>query len=149
MAATPWLLGCCSALKHRRGQRQVEEFIDIIEELCAKIRYYKLPLGEIYADLKLMQLKEFCRDLSEMSFGDALLKNRKEIMVGDRCFECLQSFASELGRSGSEEQVRNCEATLEALKKERDRLHTEVPKQMKVSLSLGGMTGAMIFLLLL
>ena len=149
MAMVPLLVGCSSALRYRRGQRQVDEFIGLIEELRAKIRYYKLPLGEIFAELKLPHLTQFSHDLREMSFGEALLNNRGAIVIGDNCFERLLAFASELGKSGCDEQVRNCDALLEALIKERDRLSTEVPKQMKISLSLGSMAGAMMLLLFL
>ena len=72
MAMVPLLVGCSSALRYRRGQRQVDEFIGLIEELRAKIRYYKLPLGEIFAELKLPHLTQFSHDLREMSFGEAL-----------------------------------------------------------------------------
>lgn len=149
MAAAPVLFGCNRALRYRREQQQIEEFISLVEVLRHKIRYYKLPLCDIYADLQLPHLSQFCDDLKEKSFREALFCNRASLFIGKNCFESLALFSAMLGKSGCDEQVRNCDAVLEILTFERNRLRNEVPKQMKLSLSIGGMAGAMALLLFL
>ncbi len=149
MTAAPVLLSLRAAAHYRKGQRQVDEFIALIEELRTKIRYYKLPLGEIFASMHCRDLSVFCRDLADMHFSEALEKNRTGFFFGEECFERLVLFAFALGKSGCEDQVQNCDLALEALKKERDRLSVEAPKQMKVVLSLGCMSGALLLLLFL
>jgi len=149
MSAAPVAAGAYAAIFYRRGVRQIEDFILLIEDIRTKIRYYRMPLHEIYSGMDLHSLSSFCRDLASEGFARALEENKGSFAFSQDCFDKLAVFSRELGKSGSETQIQNCDMILDVLKKERDVLNAELPKRSKVSITLGAMSGILLFVLLL
>ena len=135
-----------SMIKNRR----IDEKISQLSSLCALISFFRLqidlycaPIGEIFkrADKDVVLRCRFRKDpLTADAFTDI------DTCLSSDVISLLSSFASELGGSYRDEQLKSCDYHLAKLKERLSRLEKDAPNEKKLNtvLFLSAATGIII-----
>ncbi len=137
-------------LEHRRV-RQTEGFLLLIRYIRTQIACFRPTLGEIYDSFENRALLEcgFLAALRERGFSSALRDTRPALYLDEEELKLLATFADEIGRSYSSEELALCDYTAREMEKAMEKRREEAPRRTRVASSLM-MTGglALVFLLL-
>ena len=125
-------------LYEKRKLKQISGFISLLKHIRLQIDCYCIPILEI-----LDQCPRDIFDACEISYRKDSFDNLLSectILSGEPIRLILESFASELGKSYKEEQVRGCNHYIDALLLEKNKLSETLPSKIRViyTLFIGG-----------
>ena len=141
-----YICGRSICQREERKLRQIDGLIDFVSCIRDKIDRYLMPIDRI--------LKECDRDVLYVCGFSGEAENLCEMVDGAVFFDEsirgeMQSFAEELGRGWRESQLKLCDRSLGALRRERDRLSADLPRSQRAAMTLAMSVSAGITILLL
>lgn len=143
-------LGSAYASSLKRERDSLGALLSLCERIETRIECFRQPLPDIYRDLDDGRFDpEFLHDLKESGLSYALTRGRRRLCIGQELYSELLSFASELGKSYAEGQVRLCRSCEVRLREELQLLEGELPSRIRLSLTLSVAAAAMTAILFL
>lgn len=153
---------CCAVYGGRLVSRTykchvqaLEEFILLIKFIMNRIEYFRTPLLEIFD----MYMENNCcgvlgscgflRELKKLGWNASLKKYWKKLCINEGEYHTLFRFGNELGVSGSEEQIKNCEYCLARLESEYKKAGASLNREIKLASALSIGIGLMIIIILI
>lgn len=130
--------------------RRLDGLCRLVCFIRSRIECYNQPLYEIYKEFEDDALEDcgFLEKLRNEGFSSAL-ERYKDIETSEELIHHLSEFSSQLGRSLSSEQIKNCDAMIyylnECLCKERERL----PQKIKLIKAVSVAVAAMVVIVLI
>lgn len=143
-------LGSSYASSLKREKESLGGLLSLCERIETRIECFRQPLPEIYRDLDDRRLDpEFLHDLKESGLSYALTRNRRRLCIRQELYSELLSFASELGKSYAEGQVRLCRKYEARLRDSLEGIEASLPSRTRLSLTLSAAAAAMAAILFL
>jgi len=128
-----------------------EGILDLIEYIKNGIIYYRDPIGEMLCTYQNDDLEKYgvLPAISDMPLCDVLAE-----LGLDRCFQRstfnqIRSFSLRLGKSGIEDQKKNCDILIDSLHKDIEDLRKTLPQKSRMYSSLMILTGLGLVLILI
>ena len=140
-------LGCSALVQDKRTLSQLYELMNLIRKIRSRIALCREPLNAIYDSFQSPALKRcgFLETLRLSGWKEAL----SQITLPESCRPLLDTFASELGKSCAEEQLRLCDACIEELDNCYTALKKEFPQKSRMYLALGSSLGLILVIILI
>jgi len=140
--------------RYKTHLQVIGEFITLIKFMKSRIEYFRTPFYEIfsiYAEKEQSILKNigFIKSARENCFNAAVKKYKKSLYLNDSEYNILCVFGKELGRSGSEDQINNCDFCISQLTHIYETAESSLKKEVKLASSLSISVGLMIVIILL
>ena len=121
------------------------EFVSYIKN---QILYFRTPTDKIISEFNSSVLERY-GFLSLVEKGDWRSAAETNGFLDPDTKELMYKFGSKLGKSTAEDQIANCDYTLDVLNKYLSEYKTEIPKKYKAYSSLAVIFGFMILILLI
>ena len=133
----------------RGRQKRLECFLSLVRFIENEISCYMTPLDEIYRRFEGKELEDcgFLAVLREKGMKQALTECKSALCFSEEEERLLTEFASELGRSSREEQLRFCEYCRRMLEGYVTGGREDLPKRLRLCRCLV-MTGSALIVLL-
>ncbi len=133
----------------RGRQKRLESFLSLIRFIENEVSCYMTPLDEIYRRFENKELEEcgFLPALREKGMKAALAECSSSLCFSEEEERLLTEFASELGKSYREEQLRFCEYCRRMLESYVSGGREDLPKRLRLCRCLV-MTGSALIVLL-
>lgn len=145
-------LGACLAAVEKWRVRQYEGFLLFVRHIRNSITCFQTPIEEIYAAFANVAL-ERCGLLPALRAGcnlpAALHRCRDSLYVEAEEWRTLSAFASEVGKSYTQEQARICDYTIKELEAALHRQKEEGPRRARGARALAVCGGLALLILLL
>ena len=138
--------GYWASMNLRKRIKLTESLLSLVRYIENKIKYFNLPLPDIYRDYNdpCLQKSGFMTALSD-GWESAL----EQIDIDSGAKIILTEFARHLGKSVGEEQEGNCRLCAAALEEHIRTLKEDFPSRRKVYCSLGVSAGMLAVILLM
>jgi hypothetical protein len=137
-----------SSLRHERDV--LLALLSLCQRISTRIECFRQPLPDIYRDLEDGRLDpQFLSDLKESGLSYALVKNKRRLCLSHEIYGELCAFASELGKSYADGQIRLCRECTLRLKNASEELEGRLPSRVRLSLTLSAAGAAMAAILFL
>lgn len=123
----------------------------LMKTIRARIACFSEPLNKIYEDFydEALDTCGFLSVLKEKGLAFALKEKEASLFLPKEATEQLCGFASLLGKSFTEDQLKHCDYYLERFEDTLARLEEEYPRKRKLAKTLSLSLGLLAFLLLL
>ena len=115
--------------------------IDFITYVKQQITFFCAPTNKIISEYTVPEIKN-----SGIFEEGGIDKNK---YLDERGKKLMKDFFSKLGRSSADDQIANCDYTIEAMNKLLDEYKEELPKKYKAYSTITLITGAMLVIRLL
>ncbi len=143
-------IGFYSTHIQKNALEQAKEMLDFMYYIKQQIEYFNTPLSEIYNsfDNTNQLFSSLIKDISANGWTIAL-KNKKEIIIPQKCLSIINDFGNILGKTGKKDQLEKCDYYIKEFEQEYENLKESTPQKIKTSFALCVYVGLMIIILFL
>ena len=143
--------GWSYSLQLKREKQSLKGIIALIDRIKTRIECFRQVLPEIYKGFSddILDKTGFTEDLKRDGLHFALIKNRHKLGLKSEELESVIEFASALGKSYAEDQIRLCIVCRDGLAAQLDRVDQRLPSRIRLSLTLSAAIAAMTAIMLL
>ncbi len=151
IVASSTLIGSRLALSEKRRIERSEALCDLVRFIYREIECFRTPLYDIYMRFSSPVLEKigFTADARERSLKDALENMKDSLSFRDQTRADIMNFAEGLGKSEYQDQVARCKYVLSVMDEDLKKSKEAYPKNRKMYISLGLLSGLMIIILMI
>ena len=134
---------------YKTSVKQIEAFIQFIKYIKSQVEYYGTPYPEIFSKYTNIPLEQ-CGFIQRLRNGDWNTALDDTVFGFDNNIkEILYNFGRDLGKKMRDDEINNCDYTIEQLRIHYNTLKSDLPKKNKLCTSLSLMAGLSMIIILI